>query len=115
MKSYTVADMCACFLKAEDETSEAMKQAAKETSGSGWLNFEKMKVVARAYCDCTKCECSMQEAVYLVMPKLWLQKKIPKMIFLNSTFLKNTTRFFVEKMTWTNFQLMVLIPFSETC
>ena len=65
MKSYTVADMCACFLKAEDETSEAMKQAAKKISASGWLKFEKMKVVYRAYYECTKCECSMQEVVYL--------------------------------------------------
>ena len=35
--------MCACFSKPEDETSEAMKQAAKEAlSGNKW-HYEKMK------------------------------------------------------------------------
>ena len=41
--------MCAYFSKAEDETSEATKQAAKEASVSGKLNFAKMRAVARTY------------------------------------------------------------------
>ena len=46
-----------------------MKQAAKEESVSGESNLEKMRAVARAYS--MKRECSVQEAVYLVMPELW--------------------------------------------
>ena len=64
--------MCGYFPKAEDETSEAMKQAAKEASVSRKSNFEKMRAVARAYF--TKCECFVQEAVSLLMAELWLQK-----------------------------------------
>ena len=45
-----------------------MKQAAKEASVSGTSNFEKMRAVTRTYS--TKRECSVQEAVYLVMPEL---------------------------------------------
>ena len=41
-----------------------------------------MKAIARAYA--TKKECSVQEAVYLVMPELWLRKTFPKVLFLNS-------------------------------
>ena len=59
-----VAYMCAYFSKAEDETSEAMKEAAKEASVSGKSNFEEMRAVARAYS--TKRESSVQGAVYLV-------------------------------------------------
>ena len=39
----TVTYMCACFSKPEDQTSEAIKQAAKEAlSGNKW-HYEKMK------------------------------------------------------------------------
>ena len=56
-----VTYMCAYFSKTEDETSEAMKQAAKEVFVSGKSNFGKMKAIARAYI--TKLERSVQEAV----------------------------------------------------
>ena len=83
--------MCILF-KTEDETSEAMKQTAKEASLSGKSNFEKTKAVARSYS--TKRECSVQEAVYLVMPELWLQQTFPKMIFLNSNIPEKLYRIF---------------------
>ena len=41
--------MCAYFSKAENETSEAMKQAAKEAGMSGKTDLEKMRAVAKAY------------------------------------------------------------------
>ena len=73
--------MCAHFSKAEYETSEAAKQAAKEALSGNKSHYEKMKAIARTYA--TKRECSVQEAVYLVMPELWLRKIFPKVIFLN--------------------------------
>ena len=45
-------------------------------------NFEQMKSIARAYT--TKRECSVQEAVYHVMPELWLRKCSPGVLFANS-------------------------------
>ena len=77
-----VTYMCAYFSKSEDETSEAMKQAAKEAINSNKTNVEQMKSVARAYA--TKRECSIQEAVYLLMPELWLRKTFPGVTFANS-------------------------------
>ena len=56
-----------------------MKQAAKEALSGNKLHSEKMKAIARAYA--TKRVCSVQEAVYLVMPELWLRKIFPKVIF----------------------------------
>ena len=74
--------MCAYFSKAEDETLEAMKQVAKEALNVNKSHYEKMKAIARTYA--VKRKCSVQEAVYLVMPELWLRKIFPKVIFLNS-------------------------------
>ena len=76
-----VTYMCAYFSKAEDETSEAVNQAAKEALSGNKSYYEKMKAIAHAYA--IKRECSVQEAVYLVMPELWLRKIFPKVIFLN--------------------------------
>ena len=65
-----VAYMCAYFSKSEDESSEAKQQAAKEASKLNLNAFEQMKSISKAYS--TKRECSVQEAVYQVMPELWL-------------------------------------------
>ena len=74
--------MCAYFSKAKDETSEAMKQAANEELSGNNSHYEKMKAIAPAYA--TKRESSVQGAVYLIMPGLWLRKTFPKIFFLNS-------------------------------
>ena len=58
-----VTYMCAYF---------SMKQAAKEAGMSGMTEVEKMRAVAKDYSK--KRECSVQEAVYLLMPELWLRK-----------------------------------------
>ena len=44
-----VTYMCAYFSKAEGETSEAMKQAAKEALSGNKSHYDKMKAIARAY------------------------------------------------------------------
>ena len=45
-----------------------MKEAAKEAFNTNKTNTEQIKSIERAYE--TKRECSVQEAVYLVMPEL---------------------------------------------
>ena len=60
--------MCAYFSKEEDETSEDMKQAAKEALNASKTEFEIMKVIAKAYS--TKGECSVQDALYHILPEL---------------------------------------------
>ena len=74
--------MCAYFSKSKDESTEAMKQAAKEAIKSNVGAYEQMKSIARAYI--TTRECSIQEAVYHVMPELWLRKSYPTVIFINT-------------------------------
>ena len=65
-----VTYISAYFSKAKDGTSETMKKAAKDAFKRGLSDYEKMKAIARSYT--TKSECSVQEAVYLIMPELWL-------------------------------------------
>ena len=62
--------MCAYFSKLEDETSQAMKPAAKDTVRQNKKKFEQIKAIARA-AYITKRERSVQEAVYHIMPELW--------------------------------------------
>ena len=87
--------MCAYFSKAEDGTSEAMKEVAKDAFNRGVSYYEKMKAIAKAYT--TKRECSVQEAVYLIMPELWLRETFPKAMFLNSNLPECWYRIFPKK------------------
>ena len=68
---------CSYPSKQEDEYFQAMKEAFKESQERGVGSYEQMKSVAHAYVS--KCECSLQEAVYQVMPELWLRKVFPGM------------------------------------
>ena len=68
--------------KEEDECSQAVKQAFRETLEKGASYYEQMKTIAHAYSS--KRECSLQEAVYHIMPELWLRKVFPTVVNVNS-------------------------------
>ena len=87
-----VTYICAYFSKAEDEASEAIKQAVKDAVNEKKSDFERMKAIARTYA--TKREGSVQEVVYLVMPELWLRKTFPKVLFLNGNIPEQRYRIF---------------------
>ena len=53
---------------------------------------EKMRAVAKAYSR--KRKCSVQEAVYLLMPELWLRKVLPKVYCLYSNVPEDRYRMF---------------------
>ena len=99
-----VTYMCAYF---------SMKQAAKEAGMSGKTEVEKMRAVAKTYSR--KRECSVQEAVYLLMPKLWLRKTFSKVIFLNSNVPEKRYRMFRNKEDLEGVQGMVQMFFNVTC
>ena len=69
--------MSVYFSKAENATSEAIKEVGKDE-----FNYEKMKALAKTHT--TKRKCSGQEAVCLLMPKPGFRKTFPKVNFLNS-------------------------------
>ena len=86
--------MC-LLLKAEDGTSESMKEAVKDALNRGVSDYKNMKAIAKAYPAMR--ECSLQEVAYLIMPKLWLQKTFPKVMFLNSNLPECRYRIFRKK------------------
>ena len=106
-----VTYMCAYFSKSEDGVSEAMNQAAKEAFNSNKSNMEQMRSIARAYN--TKRECSVQEAVYLLMPELWLRKTFPGVVFANSNLPENRYRISVARRKLMNSLKIVLIFLNE--
>ena len=108
-----VTYMCAYFSKAKNETFKAMKQAAKEAGMSGKTELGKMRTIAKAYSK--KREYLVQEAVYLLMPELWLRKRFPRVIFLKVMSQKNVTECFVVKKIWRVSQGIVQIFLNVTC
>ncbi|XP_066911767.1 uncharacterized protein [Clytia hemisphaerica] len=74
--------MCAYFSKNETSSSNAMKEALAECKELEKDKFETMQKLAQAYSD--NRECSVQEAVYQLMPELWLRKGYPQVMFVNT-------------------------------
>ena len=76
-----VTYMCSYFSKSEDQCSAAMKQAAKEALDNELDHFGTMKNILQTYTS--KRECSVQEAVYQVLPELHLRRVFPSVYFVN--------------------------------
>ena len=72
--------MCSYFSKSETESSLAMKKALKESNN---LEFrDRMKKFAIAFLSDR--QCSVLEAVFQLMPELWLRKAFPVITFANT-------------------------------
>ena len=71
-------------------STEAMKQAAKESYDTGKTVQERMKSISKAYT--TQREMSIQEAVSIVLPEIWLRKTSPGVVFANSNLPENRYR-----------------------
>ena len=79
-----VSYMCSYFSKTETESSAAMKKAAEEAEQQKLPFVNRMKKLAVAFLSHR--QCSLQEAVYQLMPELWLRKTFPSVIFVNTNF-----------------------------
>ena len=87
--------MCCYLSKQEDECSQAMKPAFKESLERGAGSYKQIKSVAHAYVS--KRKCSLQEAVYQVMPELWLRKVFPGVLYPNNTIPEKRVRMMLSK------------------
>ena len=75
-----ISYMCSYFSKSETESSVAMKKALEECCD---LEFkDRMKKIAIAFLSHR--QCSVQEAVYQLLPELWLRKTFPVVTFANT-------------------------------
>ena len=75
--------MCAYFSKTESLCSDAMKQALDQSKELESSKYERMITLAKAYSD--NREVSVQEAVYQLMPELWLRKGFPAVSFVSTS------------------------------
>lgn len=85
--------MC-LHLKSRRRTSEG-KQAAKEALVENKSKYDQMKSIAKA-CN-TKRKFSLQKAIYLLIPELWLCRIFPRVIFLNGNLFEKHYRMFKKK------------------
>ena len=69
-----------------------MNETFKESMALNRTNYNQLKPFARAYS--MKRECSVQEAVYHIIPELWLQKAFPALVFSDTNIPKNYSGFF---------------------
>ena len=89
-----VTYMCSYLLKKDDEYSQAMKQAFKESLERSETSYEQIKLVVHAYVS--KRERSLQEAAYQVMPELRLRNIFPGVLYANSNVPKKRVRINVK-------------------
>ena len=87
--------ICSYPSKQEDECPQDMKQAFKESLERGAGSCEQMKSVAYVYVS--KRECSIQEALYQVMPELWLREVFPGLLYANSNIPEKRVRMMLSK------------------
>ena len=79
----------------EDECSHAMNRAVKEAWENKSNNYDYMKLISRVYYS--KRECSVQEAVYHIMPELWFRKVFTAVLSANTNLPENRYRVCVSE------------------
>ena len=77
-----VTYMCQYFSKTEVRCSQAMKQPAKEVSGNNMHHHDTLKTIAKTYLS--NKECSVQEAVYHILPDLNPSRIFPAVYFVST-------------------------------
>ena len=66
------------FFKTEDQCSQVMKQAAKETFESNMHHHDAMKTIAKAYLS------NREYSVHHILPELKLRRIFPAVYFVNT-------------------------------
>ena len=74
--------MCQYFSKTEDQCSQAIKQAEKKDFENNMHHLDTMKTIFKAYLINQKC--SVQEAVYNILPELKLRRIFQAVYFVNT-------------------------------
>jgi len=78
-----ISYVCSYFSKPETQSSETMKKVALESQKANLSVRQTMKKITSAFSCCR--EVSIQEAVTLVLPELWLHKSFPQTVFVDTS------------------------------
>ena len=90
-----VTYMCQYFSKTENQCSQAMKQTAKEAFENNIHHQDTMKTINKAYLS--NRECSVQEAVYHILPELKLRRIFPTVYFVSTNLPEERVRVLLSK------------------
>ena len=85
-----VTFICQYFSKTEGQCSQGMKQRATKPFEKNMHHHDIMKTIARAYLS--NRECSVQEAVYHVLPELNLRRIFLAVYFVNTNLPEETAQ-----------------------
>ena len=69
-----------------DQCSKAMKEEAKQAFENNLHHHKTMKTISQAFLS--KPQCSVQKAIYHILPELKLRRVFPAVHFVNSNLLK---------------------------
>ena len=78
-----ISYMTAYFSNSGSETSEALKQVVNEMRNQNLKTKEAMRKLSQEFVSAR--QLSVQEAVYLCPPELWLRKCFPRVTFINTS------------------------------
>ena len=78
-----ISYMTAYFSNSGSETSEALKQVVNEMRNQNLKTKEAMQKLSQEFISAR--QLSVQEAVYLCLPELWLRKCFPRVTFINTS------------------------------
>ena len=96
------------FSKTEDQCLHSMKQAEKEAHENKMHHHGTMKKIAKAYLNSR--ECSVQEAVYHILPELKLRRIFPTVCFVNRHLPEERVQVLLsEKKNSVNYQMIAQI------
>ena len=96
---------CQYFWKTEHRCSQTMKQAAKEAFENNMHHYDTMKTIAKAHLS--NQECSVQQAVYHILPELKLRKIFLAVYFVNANLPEERVKVLHSEKNLVDFQMIV--------
>ena len=95
------------FSKTEGQCSKAMKKATKEDFENNMHHGDTMKTITKAYLS--NLECSVQEAVYHILPELKLRRIFPAVYFGNTNLPEEIVQVLIPEKNLANYQTIAQI------
>ena len=99
--------MFQCFSKTEDEFSQAMNQAAKETFENNMLHHDTIKIIVKAYS--INQQCSMQESFFHIFSGLKLKRIFAVFVLLTQIFQRKEFLYYFLRENFGKYQTIAQI------
>ena len=95
------------FQKLKVNVQKSWKKATKEDFGNNMHHGDTMKTITKAYLS--NLECSVQEAVYHILPELKLRRIFPAVYFVNTNLPEERFQVLIPEKNLANYQTIAQI------